>query len=147
MGDWQSAVLQLFLALIASGVMVKLLTLRQDRRKIAGEASSQEANAASVLTGASLKMVESAQRDAINARKEASACRVDNETLKARNEELWIELNRTRWKVHNLEVREAVLEAALRDAGIIVPSRPPHAEETHDFPPPDDGAPATVKGG
>lgn len=114
---WGMAVLQLLIAVVASGVMVKLLTLRQDRRKIAGEASSQEANAASVLTGASLQMVEAAQRDAAAARKEAGE-------IKEENQRLWAELNRTRRRVSNLEERETILENALRDRGHRVPVLP-----------------------
>lgn len=133
-GFWGAA-LQLAMALVASGVMVKLLTLRQDRRKIAGEASTQEANAASLLTGASLQMVEAAQKDSLQARKDAKDAHDETDKVKEANERLWVELNKTRWQVYNLRVREAVLEEALRRANIIIPPAP--QEATHPWPPPD----------
>ena len=144
------AMLQLALALVASGIMVKLLTLRQDRRKIAGEASSQEANAASVLTGASLQIVEATQRDALQARREATEAREEaaryrkeseakDERHRQEVEALERNLNRARWRIYNLEVKEKVLEAALRRAQIPMLPSAEIAEEMHDdFPPPDD---------
>lgn len=139
------ALLQLAIALIASGVMVRLLTLRQDRRKIAGEASTQEANAASVLTGASLQMVEASQKSAHDAHQEAQDAREELTTARQANQQLATELNRARWKIYSLEVQEAILEAALTEAGVKIPPKPFHAGDTHDdYAPPeldDDGEP------
>lgn len=125
------AALQLLLALVASGVMLKLLTIRQDRRKIVGDATVQEANAASTLSGAALQMVERAEKTARDASSEAKDCR-------SQNERLWTELNKARWRIHFLEVRESVLESALRMAGIDVPSAPEQLKDdipAHDPPP------------
>jgi hypothetical protein len=130
--EFVSLAVQILVALIVSGTAFKLLTIRQERRKIGGEATAQEANAASVLTGASLQMVENAQRDAKDAKREAKACKDSNENL-------WDALNRARWKIHYLEEREASLEAALRAAGIEVPVREEHDHPIPSYPPPDDG--------
>lgn len=127
---FSGAVLQLLIALIASGVMVKLLTLRQDRRKIAGEATTHEANAAATLTGASLQMLQAAQQ-------QAQGAQADERDTRAENERLWAELNRTRWRVYSLQVREAVLEMALKRANIIIPPLEYQAESHTEFPPPD----------
>lgn len=125
-----SAVIQLVLAIIASGFLIKVMTVRQDRRKIAGDASASEANAASVLTGASLQMVEVAQRDAHESKRDAHEAREEVEKV-------WKELNRARWRIHHLEAREAVLESIIRQAGVVVPPRPAYMDEVHTFPPPE----------
>ena len=132
-----SALIQIVLALIASGVAVKLLTLRQDRRKIAGEASTQEANAASTLSGAALQMVEAAQRSAREAEGRATAANKTTDELRQDNEKLWKALNRARWEIHWLKAQEEVLVAALKRANIIVPEAPRPENGFPDFPPPD----------
>lgn len=130
-----SAIVQVVLALIASGVAVKLLTLRQERRKIAGDASAQEANAASTLSGAALQMVESAQKSAREADQRAHDANATAEEARSENNKLWKELNQARWDIHRLQMREKVLEHALNLAGIEVPPAPP-LEGTPDGPPP-----------
>jgi hypothetical protein len=122
-----SAVVQLVIALIASGLMVKLLTVRQDRRKIAGDASTAEANAASTLSGAAMAMVEAAQTSARDAERKAA-------TARAENDRLWVALNRTQWRVYHLEEREHELEILARDHGVAVPPRKIY--ELEDVPPP-----------
>lgn len=124
-------------ALVASGLLVKLLTLRQDRRKIAGDASSAEANAASTLSGAALQMVEAAQKSAREAETRAAAANTNADEGRKENERLWKELNKARWEIHWLRAQEEVLEAALRRAGIAVPPAPRPAEGFPDFPPPE----------
>lgn len=125
-----AAVVQVAIALIASGLMVKMLTVRQDRRKIVGDANASEANAASTLSGAALQMVESANQTAREAEAKASKCRNENARL-------WSSLNKTQWKVHYLEEREHQLEALLRERGIEVPDTGRReAHELPDTPPP-----------
>lgn len=132
-----SAAVQIVLALIASGVAVKLLTIRQDRRKIAGEASTQEANAASTLSGAALQMVEAAQKSARDAEGRASAAQTSSDECRKENERLWKELNKARWEIHWLKSQEQVMEAAMRQAGINLPSAPRPENGFPDFPPPE----------
>lgn len=132
-----SALTQLAIALIASGVAVKLLTLRQDRRRIAGEASTQEANAASTLSGAALQMVEAAQRAARDAEGRAETANKTAVEARTENDKLWVELNKARWDIHWLNVREKVLEAALMGANIHVPPAPERIGEVPPGPPPD----------
>lgn len=136
------ALVQIVVAVAASGVLVKVLTLRQDRRKIAGEASTSEANAASTLSGAALQMVQAAQRTAADADTRAVAANANSEKVRQQNETLWRELNRARWEIHWLKNDTAVMEEALRRAGVEVP----HTERPvsyPDLPPPtsDNGPP------
>lgn len=123
---------QLVLALIGSGVLIKVLTLRQDRRKIAGDASAQEANAASVLSGAALQMVNAAQATATAADKRASEATAENGRL-------WGALNNARWDIAYLEARERVLEAALRAAHFPIPARQERVGPYPTEPPPETG--------
>lgn len=132
-----SAIVQVLIALIASGVAVKLLTIRQERRKIAGDASTQEANAASTLSGAALQMVESAQKSAREADQRAHDAHQTAEDARAENNRLWTELNKARWRIHWLQVRERVLEAALVQAGIEMPPAPEIEPNIPAGPPPD----------
>lgn len=122
-----SALIQVAIALIASGLAVKLLTVRQDRRKIAGEASTQEANAASTLSGAALQMVEAAQSTAREAESRAKVAGENAAECRTENNRLWTELNKARWEI-------SILEAAMRAAGIVPPAR---IGETPTDPPPD----------
>ena len=134
-----SALIQLLLAIIASGILVKVLTIRQDRRKIAGDASTSEANAASTLSGAALKMVESAQKSAYDADMRAQHAEENAEECRKESERLWRELNRARWRIHFLEMREKSLEQALLDTGIEIPDRPVYGVfDDHAKPPPGD---------
>lgn len=130
-----SVLIQLVLGVIASTFAVKLLTLRQDRRKIAGDASAQEANAASILSGTALQMVEAAQRSAHEAEQKADAAekrleevRLDSDAkIRAAQEEasrMWHELQRAGWEIHWLQIRERLLEMALRSADIDIPAIP-----------------------
>ncbi len=132
-----SAVVQIAIALIASGLAVKLLTIRQDRRKIAGEATAQEANAASTLSGAALQMVEAAQKSARDADNRANNANDNADEARRENERLWKELNKARWEIHWLKTQEEVLKAALRAANINVPDAPRPIGGFPDFPPPE----------
>lgn len=140
-----SAAVQVIIALVASGVAVKLLTLRQDRRKIAGDASTSEANAASTLSGAALQMVEVAQKSSREAEQRAQAAVTTSDETRRENERIWRELNKARWEIYWLRVREEVLESALRTARIVVP-RVTRPEGFPDYPPPDYDAQDLPKG-
>lgn len=132
-----SAAVQVLVALIASGLAVRLLTIRQDRRKIAGEASTNEANAASTLSGAALQMVEVAQRSAREAEMRSSQANDKADSTRRENERLWRELNKARWEIYWLRAQEEALEAALRRADIKIPPPPTPENGFPDYPPPD----------
>lgn len=134
-----SGLIQLAISLGGAGLVVQLLLLRQNRRKIAGEASTNEANAASTLSGAALKMVENAQAAALKAEKERDAA---NAKLEARTQEFEVEarrkdesMNRMRWRNHHLSMFVQVLSGALRAAQIAVPQEPEYEEYGDEAPP------------
>lgn len=133
--DLVSLVVQLLISLGGTGLLIQLLLLRPNRRKIAGEASTNEANAASTLSGAALQFVENAQQQGREADARAKEAYDELEKSRHDNESLWAELNRTRWRVHHLEMREAILEGALRQAKIPVPPAPDYQDSTYPAPP------------
>lgn len=67
-----TAVLTVLVALVTSGVLLGLLKLGPDRRKISADAELSHANAASVLTGAALEMVQNAEHRAERAERSAA---------------------------------------------------------------------------
>lgn len=95
-----TTILSLAVAAVTSGLVLGLLRIGPDRRKIGAEANLSDANAASLLTGSALEMVTNAQHDASAARTEASEARQS--------------ANRAWHRVH-------VLEDAMRSAGVPVP--------------------------
>lgn len=95
-----TALLAIAVAAVTSGLVLGLLRIGPDRRKIGSEANLSDANAVSILTGSALEMVEAAQRDATAARREAGMARQS--------------ANRAWRRVH-------VLEDAMRTAGVPVP--------------------------
>lgn len=127
------ALIQLLISLGGAGLLVQLLLLRQNRRKIAGDASASEANAASTLSGAAMKMVENAQlkeREA-EARADLLANRLEEQgrdSEKRRIDDAQ-ELESRAWRIHHLEMRAAVLEAALRKEGVIIPPEPTYPRD------------------
>jgi hypothetical protein len=131
-------IVQILVAVAASGVLYKIFFIRQDRRKIAGDASASEANAASTLSGAALLMVQAAQKTAKDAEDRANTANQTAETAKLEANKLWAELNKARWQIHWLQVRESTLENALRDANIPVPTTP-SPDEFPAYPPPNSG--------
>lgn len=62
----------LAVAAVTSGLVLGLLKLGPDRRKIASDAKLSDANAASLLTGQALAMVENAQQQATAAQRSAA---------------------------------------------------------------------------
>jgi hypothetical protein len=131
-----SALVQLAISLGGAGLVVQILLLRQNRRKIAGEASASEANAASTLSGAALTMVENAQQDAREARIDAKTARTEADQARDETEKLWDQYNKARWLIHHLQMRGAILENALRQAGIDVPPSPEYDEQPPKAAPP-----------
>lgn len=76
--NWPELAKAAFLALLGSGgagLVYLVLTLRPQRRKIDAGASSDEANAASTLSGAALEMVREARAESRAARLETAECR------------------------------------------------------------------------
>lgn len=140
-----SAIVQLVIALGGAGLLVQLLLLRQNRRKIAGEASTNEANAASTLSGAALKMVENAQanqREAEDRADRAEARLVERQAeFDARRERDAQELERRAWRIHHLEMRVAVIVHALRQLGVEPPPEPVYDYPTEVDPPALEGGP------
>lgn len=132
-----SALVQVAVALIASGVAVKLLTLRQDRRKIAGEASTSEANAASTLSGAALQMVEAAQKAARESEARTVSANASSDDARKQNQQLWEELNKAKWENHWKDAQIQVMQEALKRANIILQPPPRPVNGFPDFPPPE----------
>lgn len=130
-----SGLIQLAVSLGGAGLLVQLLLLRANRRKIAGDASSSEANAASTLSGAALKMVENAQKAQVDAETKSLVKDEQIAALRKENEEQWNEINRARWKTHHAEMRTAILEQALAERGVSIPAPPPPTEHPL-YPPP-----------
>jgi hypothetical protein len=130
-----NALIQLVISLCGAGVLVQLLMLRQNRRKVAGDASASEANAASTLSGAAIKMVENAQAKELEANKRADAAHsqlvIEREESDERRERDAHELETRAWRIHHLEMRAAILENALRQAGVEVPPEPDYEKITH----------------
>lgn len=136
-----TSLIQLAISLGGAGLVVQLLLLRQNRRKIAGEASTSEANAASTLSGAALTMVENAQQDAREAKVSERDAHLENDKLRAENERLWSEVNGLRWHVHHKEMREAILVNALQQARLEVPPEPEFRDPGNRPAPPSIGGP------
>ena len=135
------ALVQLAISLGGSALLVKLLTLRQDRRKIAGDASQGEANAAATLSGAALQIVQDAESRA----REANAGRIRAEDLlrEVREEnrvawnDLWETTTALQWEAHDARERTEVLEAELRRHGIAPPPPAPASRGKQNTAPPD----------
>lgn len=134
-----SSLVQLGISLGGAGLVVQLLLLRQNRRKIAGEASTNEANAASTLSGAALKMVENAQKAQQKAEQERDEA---NDKLRQRTEEYDSEarrkdeqMNRMRWRNHHLTMFTLILKGALQSAKVSVPDEPTYEEYGDEAPP------------
>lgn len=111
MTNYVALAVQILLAIITSGLLYKTLTLRQTKRRIVGEASVSEANAASILTGKALEMMSLSQNS--------------QAATTAENQRLWTELNEVRWRMLRLERQKQILVSALEDAGQKLPDLPP----------------------
>lgn len=126
-----SALLQLVVSLGGAGLLVQLLLLRANRRKIAGEATSSEANAASTLSGAALKMVESAQRSQHEAEKRADEADTRIASVRVETQVAWQEVTLLRRTIHGLEQYIDQLITALRRSGHEVPPMPEEHPQEH----------------
>lgn len=128
-----NALIQLGISLAGAGFLVQLLMLRQNRRKVAGDASASEANAASTLSGAAIKMVENAQAKEVEASQRAD--RLEDRLTQvraesdARREADAQELEDRAWTIHHLQMRNAILENALRQVGVDIPPEPEYDEQ------------------
>lgn len=134
-----SGMIQLVISLGGAGLVVQLLLLRQNRRKIAGQASATEANAASTLSGAALKMVENAQQAQLRAEQErdqaTAMLRERTEEYDAESHRKDDQLNRMRWRNHHLTMWSAILKGALTAARVPVPDEPTYEEYGDEAPP------------
>lgn len=126
-----SSVLSLFVSLGGAGLLVRILTLRQDRRKVAGDASVAEANAGVALSGAAMAMVENEQQQRREADARAAQAEQERQQVRNENSRVWTELTATQWKALNLERRVAQLEQFIIDNGM----EPPPHEGEHPIPP------------
>jgi hypothetical protein len=117
------AVVQVVLALISTGALYKFLNIRADRRKIVGEATSAEANAATTLTGGALELVESVRQDVRDAREETRAAKAENRRLRTDLTEANERIDHLEDEVAGLRQRERDLEEAMRVGGVPVPPR------------------------
>lgn len=141
-----TALVQLAVSAGFAGLVVQLLLIRQNRRKIEGEASTSEANAASVLSGTALKFVEQANADTAKARADAASARSDADKARDEQTRYFEALQVSRWETQHLKMRIEVLEAALRSADIHVPDEPKELSDRPPFrilPPGELGAPAS----
>lgn len=134
------ALVQLLISLAGAGLVVQLLLLRQNRRKIDGEASANEANAASTLSGAAMAMVENAQKKEKEAedRADAKEALLDKRTqeYEARKNADARDLEDARWLTHHMRMHIAILEGALRQVGVEpVPFELPPAPRPEILPP------------
>lgn len=138
--DFINALIQLAISLGGAGLLVQLLMLRQNRRKVAGDASASEANAASTLSGAAIKMVENAQAKELEARQHATDLQEQSEHRQVeydlRRERDAVELEDRAWRIHHLEMRNAVLVNALRQVGVEPPPEPAYESIRHRERPP-----------
>lgn len=62
-GEIIGSAIQLLIGIGSGAVILQLLTLRQSRRKITGEASVSEANAATQLANAAMSIVDAERKD------------------------------------------------------------------------------------
>lgn len=114
MNETARLLVQLLASAGVTGLVFLVLTMRQQRRKIDAGATNEEANAASTLSGAALKMVTDADNRAGAAEARAASAWVEADTLRR---ELVVE----RGRVDDLERRERDLEAVIRELGGTVP--------------------------
>lgn len=130
-----SGLIQLGISLGGAGLVVQLLLLRQNRRKIAGDASSSEANAASTLSGAAIKMVENAQAQQKKAEDERDRLQTRLDEANVLNDRQNEESNRMRWRLHHRDMYVAILQAGFRGMGAVPPDEPEYQEFGHRAPP------------
>lgn len=95
-----TALLSVVIATVTSGLLIGLLKLGPDRRKIGADANLAQANAVGVLTGEALAMVQEARAQAADANRRAEHAE---------------DSARRAWR------RVGVLEAAMRKRGIPIP--------------------------
>lgn len=134
-----SSVLSLFVSLGGAAGLVRILTLRQDRRKVAGDASMAEANAGVALSGAAMAMLENEQQQRREADARAAQAELERQQTRNENSRVWAELTATQWKALHLERREAQLEQFIVENGLVPPAREGEHGTPVDTPPPLDG--------
>ena len=146
-----SALIQLAISLGGSAVLIKLLTLRQDRAKIAGDASQGEANAAATLSGAALELVQNAEERARVANDRAVAAERSLTEVRDENRRAWNELWQTttslQWEVHEAREYVEILQNSLRTGGIAVPQDPSTRKQDPPLQPPPDARPIPLPPG
>ncbi len=86
-GDIISTAIQVLIAVGGGAVIIQLLTLRQTKRKITGEASTSEANAATQLANAAMSIVDSERKDKAALRDELLKIRTERDVLEAKVDE------------------------------------------------------------
>lgn len=120
-GGFVPALIQLLISGGFAALVVQLLLLRQNRRKIEGEASSSEASAASTLSDAAVGFASDVRQDSVEARKEAMVARSEAEAARGRSVELETELRKANWDLYDAQRRERVLVARILSLGGTVP--------------------------
>lgn len=135
-----TAVVQLLVSAGFAGFVVQLLLIRQNRRKIEGEASTSEANAASTLSGTALKFVEQANSDTIEAKKETAEAKREASEARDETRRYFEAMTRSEWEKQNLRMHVQVLKNALRSAGVTeipeIPDLPSREAPPYQTPPP-----------
>lgn len=133
--------IQVLITAGTTGLIYLLLTLRPQRRRINAGATSEEATAASTLSGAALVMVQNADDRATRAEKAADKARRDLAATELRADQLERDLRRSEAEreeqiralnervdeledeVSNLLGRERDLEQAMTVQGVTPPPR------------------------
>ncbi len=120
--DWVRLAIELILGLAASGALVGLLMLRQQKRKLLSEAGKTDAEATGLLSGADAQYIST--RIMLLEPYEKVMNRLQRELNEAND---------------RIDVRENYIEvliAAMRDQGMHIPLRPRFHQDSPPTPPP-----------
>lgn len=113
--------IQLVIASVTSGLIIALLKLGPDRRKLGAEAGVSNATAADLLTGRALEMVKTADQRAQNADQRAEKAEQEAEAAK-------VKADGCEDRVRDLHHHLHFLVDYIRSQGLDVPHWPENAE-------------------
>lgn len=123
--NWPEVLRALFIALVAGGgggLGWLLVTYRSQRRRIDAGASSDEANAASTLSGAALAMVREAREEGAAARREVAEVRGQLKTSREVEDRLRQENSDLREQLREVQRHVDRLVRLIQAAGIDLPA-------------------------
>lgn len=119
MGGLYLALGEVVMAVASAILSVNVLHRRQTRRKLEADATATDATAASTLSGAAIRMVESYQAKEHHAEERVHTLQEQHDRDLKRMQDL-------EWRLYHLTVWTTALVAALEEAGIVVPAQPVH---------------------